>query len=379
MNIVFISTVSFPFGGASSSRTLNLVRLFIAAGNTVHVISKTKSSEDIVLENCTYESIQQNESASNSTVDLFLKTLENYTQNNVVNIVCANANSNIFTALCEFCKSNGIKFIVENCEWYDASNYRLKQYDKEYIANQKMIIDDFKLADGFISISRLLDNHNSSFGKPSIRIPTILDVINTKISEHNYSEKIKLVYTGRPGKSKELLSPILKVLMKNKLVKSHVEFDIYGVNFVQLLRNINYNIFLYMMVCKNIKIYGIVNQKKMNDIIKNSDYQIFIRPYRQSSNAGFPTKLGESMMVGTPVITNLTGDIGLYLVDGLNGIVINGNSVNDVEIGLLRILEMNQKDLDLMRQNARECAEKNFDYRAYVSDIKSFFDRVING
>ena len=85
------------------------------------------------------------------------------------------------------------------------------------------------------------------------------------------------------------------------------------------------------------------------------------------------TKLAESLTVGTPVITNLTGDIGLYLSDGENGFLVS----DDTEMQLInmfqKITRMKTDELSKMREKARKSAEQNFDFREYTDNIKALF------
>ena len=183
------------------------------------------------------------------------------------------------------------------------------------------------------SISRLLDEYYTSIGTKSIRIPTILDVKNMRFSCNTDNEKIVIVYTGNPSTSKELFRPVFEALRENSLFRDKFEFHIYGPDKERVIANIDNDEELYRMVKDNVFIHGKVPQETIGEILRNADYQMFIRPLRRSSNAGFPTKLAESMAVGTPVITNLTGDIGLYLEDGANGFLANGvssSSITDV-------------------------------------------------
>ena len=106
--------------------------------------------------------------------------------------------------------------------------------------------------------------------------------------------------------------------------------------------------------------------------LNNSDYQIFVRPNRRSSNAGFSTKFGESMSIGLPVITNLTSDIDLYLKDGINGFVCKGNTTKDVVEVLNKVSTIDKTKTLSIRKQARITAEEYFDYRKYEDDIQKF-------
>ena len=107
-----------------------------------------------------------------------------------------------------------------------------------------------------------------------------------------------------------------------------------------------------------------------------ADFQLFIRPNRRSSNAGFPTKMGESMAVGTPVITNNTGDIELYLTDSENGYMLRGNGIEAVRTVLDQILKLCVEDYVEMRKRARITAEQVFDYHKYVYCVEALLKEV---
>jgi glycosyltransferase involved in cell wall biosynthesis len=107
-----------------------------------------------------------------------------------------------------------------------------------------------------------------------------------------------------------------------------------------------------------------------------SDFSIFIRPDRRSSHAGFPTKLAESMIAGTPVITNNTGDIGQYLKNGKEGFLLKSGYPEELKDIFLHILSLSREKLNEMRLNARRMAEESFDYRVYCGEMKSFIERV---
>ena len=119
-------------------------------------------------------------------------------------------------------------------------------------------------------------------------------------------------------------------------------------------------------------VHGVIKQKEVERVLLNSDYQIFIRPNRRSSDAGFPTKLCESMSVATPCITNDTGDISLVIKDGKNGFMVKGNDVEAVKETFERIVKLDKDSYRQMRMMARRDAELFFDYRNYLKDVEEF-------
>ena len=72
----------------------------------------------------------------------------------------------------------------------------------------------------------------------------------------------------------------------------------------------------------NIKFLGRVSQDEVPSYYSLADFMVLLREQTRKSNAGFPTKFSESFTSGTPVIANITSDLGLYLIDGMTGIVV---------------------------------------------------------
>ena len=356
ITVLFIVGASFPTGSATSSRALNLVRLLKYIGCKVHVIADCLSDYSYDLNICSFEGVDNNFDKPIGV--LSFEKAQEYCKKNKVDIILMNAKSDRYNLFANYCNTNSIKLVVENCEWYDYSNYKLGKKDTDFLLNEEMLNNGFRKADGFISITRLLHNHNRELGKTSIRIPTILDVKNTISRIEPNKGKIKLIYTGRPGKSKELLLPVIQALLSETKFLNNIEFHIYGPDILHVLYNINFKILTLFRARKCVHIHGFVKQEEIVPLIRNADYQIFLRPDRKSSNAGFPTKLAESMSVGTPVITNDTGDIGLYLKDGVNGFLLSDSTSEEVAAVYSKIMEISFDERKNQRAACRKTSEK---------------------
>lgn len=378
MNIVFLVVCSFPYGEASSVRALNICRLINLAGHNVHVIGDFCSKDNEQFDFCTYETLLQKNCsffARQSVGKLSVERLKAYCNTNKVDAVLMNARYDRYDAVAAFCKQQGIKMLVENCEWYHSSSFKLGAFDLRYLKNQKMLTSGFKRADGFISISSFLHKHNQQFA-PSVRIPTILDVVKSDYSLTSNNEKLQIVYTGSPGKSKEFLRPVCEALVNNEALRKNVVFNIYGPSYAQVIKNIK-NEEILKQCGESVVIHGRVAQSEIENILKKADFLLFLRPLRRSSQAGFPTKLGESFAVGTPVIANDTGDIGKYITDGVNGFIACDTSAITIEKTLLKALDYKEKYSE-MRKNARTTAENSFDFRVYENDLAELLNGVIS-
>lgn len=372
--VLIVTDLSFPKGSAMASRIVSFCHMLNDLNYKAHVITgKTENDEPVIDDSYSYSFVKSNRSYGLQSYlgnENLAKAVDDYLKENEVEFVLTTSLNMNFKKIFDVVKKHNKKLVLEQCEWYDSSSFRFGKLDIRYINFLINIKHRYLKVDGTISISRLLDQYYKEKGINSIRIPSILDVKNTEYDIRKIDNTIKLIYTGNASNSKELLEPILIALNDDKY-KNHFTFDIYGLNNKQLLKNINNK---KSLLNKNIKAHGFVKQELIKNIIREADYQILIRPYRKSSNAGFPTKLCESMSVGTPVISNDTGDICLYLNDGINGFVTKGIDSFDVKETFDKILSL--KDYSQMRKEARSTAEKSFDYRNYSRVFNELVENI---
>lgn len=372
--ILFVTDLSFP-GSAMASRLLAFVKLFYCLGYDIHLIAgksdELESGKIYQGEDFTYEIVSSKRSDRMMSYfgnENLIKAVDRYVSGNKVDFIFSTSLNALYRKLLELCKEKNIKLILEQCEWYDPSSFGMGKNDIRYMRFCKNISRYYKEADYIISISRLLNDYYNGSGVKSIRIPSITDVMNKPMNYDLDNKKIKLVFTGNTSNSKELIVPVLEALRE---YKDRIELHIYGSSVNGLRKHVNNDV-LIDGLNNSLFVHGVIKQEEVEKVLLNSDYQIFIRPKRRSSDAGFPTKLCESMSVGTPCITNDTGDISLVLRDEKNGFLVRGNYSEAVKEVFDRIVNIDKDTYRQIRMMARRDAESFFDYRNYIKDVEEF-------
>ena len=387
MEAVLITNCNFPFGSAWSSRAQGFVKLFCSCGYHVHIIAPypqypqdqekdSLNSFDYSIDYVNYRDTILTLCGIGAAAP-FCKALDSYLKAHNVAFVFSNRMPFASEYISSVAHTFGIPYILEQCEWFDSSSFKGGVFNPYFRRSERLIRkSSFKFAVGIVSISRLLEDHYASL--PVIRIPTILDTAQIKYSLGENDKKIcHLVFAGNITGRKELLTPIFLALSKVASCKYVFHFDIYGPTYKQILDNISGNVELWNTVSDAVTIYGRIPQQKIEEKLRSADYSIFIRPNRRSSNAGFPTKLAESMAVGTPVITNDTGDVGLY-IDDSNGFLLPDGSSDSLLNIFLSILPKSDREKREMRLSARKRAETAFDFHNYVEPFKQFINSVLS-
>lgn len=174
------------------------------------------------------------------------------------------------------------------------------------------------------------------------------------------------MYAGSPGKKDYLKDMIegMSLLSHNEL--SRVRLVIIGITIEQLRKELKVNEDLLEKVKDNIKVLGWVSREIVLEHLKYADFTILLRsPMQRYAKAGFPTKIVESLASSTPVMVNITSDLGDYIKDMEQGVVVESCSPTSFAHSLRRALSLTYEQRQKMYIKARKCAEECFDYSKY--------------
>lgn len=381
-SVIFITNSFFPYGQAYSQRALNLSRIFRECGYDVKIIADcTKEKNNFgTFDGFSYLVAGDNSKGGRyfynkkNSIKLLKKSFES---DDVKAVLISGGAYNRFNEVKSLCTKKRIPLILEVCEWYDVSSFKLKKADLRYKQFTRCIEKDFFNADAFIVISRLLQEHFETSGKPVIRIPTVIDCDEFAYSEKTNNSKISLIHAGTSvGKQhKEMFREIMLAISEYG-EKSPFDYTIFGSDKNVVLENIGNDTALFDKVSNCVTIAGKIPQKEMLKKYCEADFSIFVRPDRRSSHAGFPTKLAESLAAGTPVIANDTGDIGLYLKHGVNGFLLKDGTQQSVK-EVMDTLVQSREFFGQMRLNARRTAQNEFGYMTYKDSVNSLMNTLL--
>lgn len=383
MNIVFVMSASFPYGQAFSSRARHLVKLLCTCGHHVHVIAvkpEQARSEELVGFDYSVEYIDvpynKLSLAGIGGRKPYIEAIKRYQKEHRVDLVLSNGMTFASANIRRYTKRMGIPYVIEQCEWFDVSTFIGGKWNPNYREHIRRIEKKNCKCEGVLSISRLFHEHYTGQGTISIRIPTILDIENTKYRTECTSDMVNIVFAGSLGKGKENIAPILEAISLLGENARKLHFNIYGANNAQVLENVGGNQALMDKVAPYVTAHGRIPQQEVEGKLRDADFSIFMRPDRRSSHAGFPTKLAESMAVGTPVIANDTGDIGLYLKTDETGYLLHSGNAEELAEVLHRILQTTVQQRAAMRQTTRTEALRSFDFRVYQTAMNEFIDKM---
>lgn len=262
------------------------------------------------------------------------------------------------------CHKHGIKVIHDLTEWEQTEGYSPRDIIKRLDIVLRMRYC-MKRMDGVIAISRFLYNIYKDEVKTILMPPTV-DLNHKKWNrcrEVSSNSPVTLVYAGSPGSGvKDRLDLVIDAVKE----RMNLQLRIIGLTEDQYVESFNASHTQY----SNIEFKGrLAHQEAIREVC-DADFQMLIRDRNRKNEAGFPTKLVESMACGTPVIANIFSNITDYVHDGENGFIIDNNHTIDAVLD--KVEGMNADDIVKMK---RICIDmKVFDYHYYLSEFEKLFD-----
>lgn len=122
-----------------------------------------------------------------------------------------------------------------------------------------------------------------------------------------------------------------------------------------------------------VKILGRKNNDEVCQILVNADC-LLTTPMHYTSG-GFPTKLGEYMLSGTPIVATSTGEIPLYLEHKKDIFLVESGNINEFSNWILYV-QNNREKSQVVTRNALSKVQKVFNANTYITELLRFVDDI---
>lgn len=280
-----------------------------------------------------------------------------------------------------YAQKHGTRLIVNALEWYDRSNVQFVGLRGKinFIKNRIALRHIFPKMGNILAISSLLDDYYRGRGCHTVTVPTIIDTDEYRAvaeAPRTSRDAVHVAYAGNPGRKDYVTNAIYALRLLSPEERARIRLDFYATTERQMVANGLPADFLDTYR-DNIVCHGRIPYLEVKEKIAAADFTVLLRPNKRYANAGFPTKVGESMACGTPVIANITSDLGKYILDGKTGIVCRDETPEACAEAFRRALATSEAERREMRLETLAMAKQAFDYRAYSEAIEKFLQACL--
>lgn len=349
--IIIVGNFLFPSGSAPSMRVRNMANGFIQNGYDVHIISISPSNSSRYKvgkmyqeHGYTFEFTADLNKINNSAISKILyffkfylasksmfRRFELYMKLNSVALVLGyGRNYMMMNMIFSSCKSAGVPTVLDICEKYDYSKRLLNLFNPlklDQIRGMKLLPQRATL---LTLITSSLNNYYTNINTNRLIIPGIetWEDVKPEVKFKSHEKRI-ITYVGS--------------LIERDNPKQLIEF-------LRFISKHNYNITLnivgryrynkgaqkYLRIletedCFNslVKFYDSPSEGDMHKIFADSDAFLLTRRNHSEEIYSFPTRLIEFLKTAKPVIISNIGDIGMYLSNRSNCLMLNENTLDD--------------------------------------------------
>jgi len=267
-------------------------------------------------------------------------------------------------------KSNNIFVYEERTEHNEAS----------FVCNIKktsipVFLDACRKTSGVIVISQGLKQYYIDNGCHPQRVHVvnmIVDSTRFKDLQKQPSEPY-IAYCGTASNTKDGVDQLIKAFAL--VVQRHPEYKLYiiGSTPSKKQRFDNYELTKELGIEQNVVFTGVVSAEQMPQILKNATILALDRPDNLQAKYGFPTKLGEYLLTGNPVVITNVGDIPLFLENEKSALIATPDDIEDFANKLCWAIE-HPYEANTIGERGRVVAEKSFNYLTETQKLRSIIN-----
>jgi glycosyltransferase involved in cell wall biosynthesis len=383
---------SYPHGHGATARVHALARGLLDSGARVHVVSLMTPPPDGDLGGNTvasgvYDGVEFTYACGTRTrASTFLrrrlleaqipvgswKTVHAFFagQQGAKAIIAYSMEPSVIAFLASLAKSVEATCLVDICEMpfvYERSRVKVafKRWFEDLVA--------YRLVDGFIVISSYLEEYvrqHAPSDTPFVRVPILVATADFEVAtaRSEATRPRRIVYVGdlrHEGEIPDLL----------------VAFSLVAADYPDVLLSLVGDqpsdratikaAAARLGLTDRVELVGVVEREILPQLFRGATALVLPRRSGLFSLAGFPTKLGEYLASGRPVVVAATGDIPKYLVHGHDAFLVEPDHP-ELFAAQLRFVLDHEDEAVAVGAEGRSTAIRRFDYRRHGERLNAF-------
>ena len=370
MQVSIINTLPIPSGNASVNRLLSYAKELVPLGNDVTVLSSGKSEEkEGVIDGVKYRNYGY--LGLIKALVAIMKALKK----EKLDVAILVSNSLLLIYPIWFtCKTKGIKLLQEKSEFpfvLKKTSFLGRLYAKIYVGTT------YKLFDGLIVMTKPLMEYFKDKVRKNARLfemPMTVDVDRFLIAKGPSEYGDYIAYCGDMAGNKDGVMNLIEAFdIASKQIKDVSLLLIGGSSNPDELVKIRQ--YVDWLNNDRIKFYGRADRAEIPQLLVNARALALARPSSLQSSGGFPTKLGEYLSTGNPVIVTKVGDIPHYLNVG-NAFVVEPDDNKAFAEAIVRVFVDYDKAKEIGTKG-KDVAMSVFNAKIQAGRLNEFIQSIV--
>ena len=261
------------------------------------------------------------------------------------------------------CRAHNVQLYVYVAEWHALRHYPkgvtgcFQTIDSEFL--RRCLIPKL---DGAICFAEPSERYYVARGCKAVVLPPLLDLSDPKWNmsqttpESQAGAGLRFLFSGTPRRDRQDIILRAAHQVRSRGIPVAVEYlgssreDIAALPGVgdELLRKLG----------KGVVFHGRVPDEQVARMTASASFGILLREQANWSACCFPSKVPEFLAHRVPIMCNLTSDLGKYLADGFDSVVVKEMSIAGMCEAFERATRLSPKKLAEMKLAARKTAER---------------------
>ncbi len=394
MSIKLITQYPFPYGLAQTNRLIAIARGLIYAKADLQVVCLKPTESVGSIRNLNAKGIHEGVSYSysagttvrnkNHLIRMFhyyygfwhaLMNIVTVAKVKKPDVVIIGVVNNIrYLSFILACRFRGIKIIHERSE------YPFLSYSNSFIQQLSFsVYRNFicRRFDGMITITHALAEYYRPYLNKRAKeylLPILVEPERFAKQVKSYKQRY-LAYCGSMGGTKDGVNILIEAF--KEISSEYPELKLYLIGstdfqeFNSLKNRIN-----SLQLENRIIFTGRVERDDLPSYLLSAEALCLARPTSKQAEGGFPTKLGEYLCSGRPVVVTKVGEIPDYLKDGENAYLAEPNDIKDFA-GKLHEALLNSATSNNIGKNGKKLAQEVFNYQAQGIKLATWLKELI--
>lgn len=391
MNVIIVHSGPFPNGVAATNRMISYARGMVELSHNVYILC-IKPSEDIdgpvrnkeVEGN--YSGIHFRYTAGTTKRKKLLAArvvdsvkglfnafgfIRKMNKTEGIDVIFMGLNNLLYTyCIFIFCKINKTKIIQERSEFPFIGVRNFKQKFNLFIYLHLTC----KLFDGLFVITEALKQYFKKYIRKRAKIMILPMLVEpdrfTDPTDKFRTDAEYIAYCGVLTGDKDgipiLIEAFNTISKKHKEIKLFLIGDTNVAEYSELAAQVSQH-----NLADRVIFTGRIERDQLPGYLKSSKILALARPESKQAEGGFPTKLGEYLATGKPVVVTTVGEIPQYLKDGQNAFLAKPDDPEDFAEKLDLALS-NPELADKVGIEGRKLVYNEFNYKVQSQKLAEF-------